>query len=180
MEYGSILDLDYVNGLGRFDIVYSWGVLHHTGAMWSAMENAASTVAPCGILAIAVYRRTPLCLAWRTEKRFYTSAPSPVLSAIRVPYELAFLLGKVMRRQNPVKFVRDYRSSRGMNWHRDVHDWLGGYPYESASAEAVKQQLDRLGFHVVRSFEHPVGLGLFGTGCDEYVGQRASPASQAI
>ena len=33
----SILDPEASN-LGTFDIVYSWGVLHHTGAMWDAID----------------------------------------------------------------------------------------------------------------------------------------------
>ena len=172
VERGSILDLDYVTQLGTFDIVYSWGVLHHTGAMWSALEYAAGMVSSSGILAIALYRRTPLCRAWQIEKRLYASAPLLVQSAIRGPYKAAFLIGKAARGQDPVKFVRDYKSSRGMNWHRDVHDWLGSYPYELASAETVKQQLKRLDFCIVRSFEHPAGVGLFGTGCDEFVYQK--------
>jgi SAM-dependent methyltransferase len=179
VERGSILDRDYVNQLGTFDIVYSWGVLHHTGAMWSALEHAAGLVSPSGILAIALYRQTPLCSAWRIEKRLYVSAPRLAQFAIRGPYKAAYLIGKATRGQNPIKFVRDYKSSRGMNWHRDVHDWLGGYPYESASAETVKQQLKRLGLCIVRTFERPPGIGLFGTGCDEYVSQKPPVASLA-
>ena len=59
VERGSILDTAYTDRLGTFDIVYSWGVLHHTGAMWTALERAASLVARDGVLAIALYRRTP-------------------------------------------------------------------------------------------------------------------------
>jgi 2-polyprenyl-6-hydroxyphenyl methylase/3-demethylubiquinone-9 3-methyltransferase len=95
---------------------------------------------------------------------------------LRSEHKAAFFLGKAAQGKNPLSYVRDYKSDRGMNWHRDVHDWLGGYPYESASATAVKQRLQQLGFNVVRSFERPAGIGLFGTGCDEYVGQR-SPVS---
>ena len=45
---GSVLDRAFVDGLGTFDIVYSWGVLHHTGAMWDAIGLAAERVAPGG------------------------------------------------------------------------------------------------------------------------------------
>jgi 2-polyprenyl-6-hydroxyphenyl methylase/3-demethylubiquinone-9 3-methyltransferase len=179
VERGSILDSAFVTRLGMFDIVYSWGVLHHTGAMWSALENAACMMAPSGLLAIALYRRTPLCWAWRIEKRCYASAPRLVQSAVRGPYKVAYLIGKAARGHDPSKFVRDYRSNRGMDFHRDVHDWLGGYPYESASADKVKQELARLRLQLVRSFEHPVGLGIFGTGCDEYVCQRSPVAPQS-
>jgi predicted RNA methylase len=40
---GNILDLELVSSLSKnpFDIVYSWGVLHHTGNMWEAIKNAS-------------------------------------------------------------------------------------------------------------------------------------------
>lgn len=166
------MDKAYTDHLGTFDIVYSWGVLHHTGAMWTALERAASLVAPNGMLAIALYRRTPLCGAWRVEKRFYAAAPIMVQSVMRGAYKAAYLAGIAATGRNPGTYVRGYKSSRGMNWHRDVHDWLGGYPYESAGPAVVKAHLGQFGFHVIRSIEHTAGLGLFGTGCDEYVCQR--------
>jgi SAM-dependent methyltransferase len=171
VERGSILDADYTKQLGGFDIVYSWGVLHHTGAMWAAVDRAAGLVAPSGILAIALYRKTPLCWAWHIEKRAYISAPPFVQSAFRGAYKMAFLAGKAASGRNPVKYVRDYKSNRGMDWHHDVHDWLGGYPYESVNANAVISHMMELGFRMVRTFERPAGVGLFGTGCDEFVFQ---------
>jgi SAM-dependent methyltransferase len=174
VEQGSILDTTYTDRLGTFDIVYSWGVLHHTGAMWTALERAASLVAPDGMLAIALYRKTPLCGAWRMEKRFYAAAPRLVQVAVRGAYKAAFLIRIAATGQNPISYARGYKSSRGMNWHRDVHDWLGGYPYESASPADVKEQLARLGFRILRSFEHPTGIGIFGAGCDEFVCRQQS------
>jgi 2-polyprenyl-6-hydroxyphenyl methylase/3-demethylubiquinone-9 3-methyltransferase len=169
VERGSILDAGYTASLGRFDVVYSWGVLHHTGGMWAAVDRAAGMVAPSGTFAIALYRKTPLCWAWHIEKRAYVSVPSFVQSAFRGAYKTAFFAGKAATGRNPFKYVRDYKSNRGMDWHHDVHDWLGGYPYESASAQAVKSHVTQLGFRVVRTFERPPGVGLFGTGCDEFV-----------
>ena len=171
VERGSILDASFTERLGTFDIVYSWGVLHHTGAMWKALERTARLVAPGGTLAIALYRKTPLCGAWRIEKRLYAAAPSTVQAVMRGVFKAAYLTGIAATGRRPSCYVRSYKSSRGMNWHHDVHDWLGGYPYESANPDEVKEYLGRLGFSVIRSFERPAGIGLFGTGCDEFVCQ---------
>jgi 2-polyprenyl-6-hydroxyphenyl methylase/3-demethylubiquinone-9 3-methyltransferase len=180
VERGSILDSDYTARLGRFDIVYSWGVLHHTGAMWSAVNRAADLVAPSGILAIALYRKTPLCWAWHIEKRAYVSVPPFMQSVFRGAYKTAFFAAKAASGRSPFKYVREYKSNRGMDWHHDVHDWLGGYPYESAKADTVKSRMMRRGLRVVRSFERPPGAGIFGTGCDEFVFQaQSAPASNA-
>jgi 2-polyprenyl-3-methyl-5-hydroxy-6-metoxy-1,4-benzoquinol methylase len=171
VERGSILDSDYTGRLDKCDIVYSWGVLHHTGTMWAALDRAAGLVAPSGIFAVALYRKTPLCWAWHIEKRVYVSAPAFIQSVLRGVYKTAFFSGKAALGGNPFQYVRDYKSNRGMDWHHDVHDWLGGYPYESANADIVKSHMTQLGFRVVRTFERPAGVGLFGTGCDEFVFQ---------
>jgi 2-polyprenyl-6-hydroxyphenyl methylase/3-demethylubiquinone-9 3-methyltransferase len=172
IENGSILDEAYINSLGTFDLVYSWGVLHHTGAMWVALRRAASLVAPGGTLAIALYRKTPLCEAWKIEKRLYSAAPPVIQAIVRRAYQSAFLAGIIATGRNPLSYVRNYQVTRGMNWSIDAHDWLGGYPYESASAAEVKAQLEEIGFHVIYSIERRPGLGIFGTGCNEYICQR--------
>ncbi len=172
VEQGSILDDAFTKKLGEFDIVYSWGVLHHTGAMWTALERAAALVAPGGTLAIALYRKTPLCSAWRVEKWLYTTSPRAVQTIIRGLYQAAYLAGIIATRRNPIAYVRSYKTVRGMNWYRDVHDWLGGYPYESATPAEVKAQLSKLGFSVIHSVERPSGIGIFGTGCDKFVARR--------
>jgi 2-polyprenyl-3-methyl-5-hydroxy-6-metoxy-1,4-benzoquinol methylase len=77
VEHGSILDPGFLSNLGRFDVVYSWGVLHHTGAMRDAIGNAARLVKPGGILALSLYRKTALCWFWTLEKRWYCRAPEP-------------------------------------------------------------------------------------------------------
>src|SRR6266581_5563513 len=55
VEQGSVLDVSYLRSLGSFDIVYSWGVLHHTGDMWRALGNITGLVGPGGRLFIALY-----------------------------------------------------------------------------------------------------------------------------
>jgi 2-polyprenyl-6-hydroxyphenyl methylase/3-demethylubiquinone-9 3-methyltransferase len=168
----SALDLDPERH-GRYEIVYSWGVLHHTGAMWRSLEHAAAMVAPGGFLAVALYRRTPLCRLWRAEKRFYASARPLSQAAIRTAYKAAYGAGLLATGRNPVRYIARYRSARGMAWRHDVHDWLGGYPYESADPETVLAHLRRLGLSPLRVFEHkPAAYGMFGSHCDEYVARR--------
>lgn len=170
---GSILDLALVDALGRFDIVYSWGVLHHTGAMWDALGNAAALVKPGGLLAISLYRKTGLCGAWQTEKRIYATSPAAIQAIIRAAFKMLLIANLLKNRINPIAYIRNYdRGNRGMAWHNDIHDWLGGYPYESAHAEDVKARLDALGFAMVRSTETPPGSGWLGNGCDEFVAER--------
>ncbi|MDA9859369.1 class I SAM-dependent methyltransferase, partial [Rubripirellula sp.] len=41
IEQGSVLDASFLGSLGQGDYVYSWGVLHHTGAMQDAIALAS-------------------------------------------------------------------------------------------------------------------------------------------
>ncbi|HXP32176.1 MAG TPA: class I SAM-dependent methyltransferase [Stellaceae bacterium] len=157
---------------GRFEIVYSWGVLHHTGDLWRALEKAAAMVAPEGQLAVALYRRTPMCRFWRLEKRYYAAASPAAQSVLRALYQAAYFAGLVAAGRSPARYVAGY-SARGMAWRYDVHDWLGGYPYESTEPRTVGNALERLGFSLERVFERKArAKGLFGTHCDEYVARR--------
>jgi len=158
---------------GRYDIVYSWGVLHHTGSMWMALERAIAIVAPHGRLAVALYRRTPLCRLWRLEKRFYARAPASVQATVRTLYKGCYLAALIATGCSPRRYLANYKSARGMDWSHDVHDWLGGYPYESTEPTAVVAFLERHGLSIERMFAHSaIANGLFGTHCDEYVATR--------
>lgn len=122
----SVFDLDLAH-LGMFDIVYSWGVLHHTGDMWGAIEKAASLVKPNGLFAFALYRTTQMDVFWKREKRWYAHT-SPVAQAIaRSIYLAVYRFHHAAQGINHRDYVDNYRSSRGMDFHHDVHDWLGGY-----------------------------------------------------
>ena len=168
----SVFDLSPARD-GVYDIVHSWGVLHHTGDLWRALGCAAAMVAPNGRLVVALYRKTPLCPFWRCEKRLYAGAGPGAQRAARALYKTAFAAGLLATGRNPARYVRQYRSARGMDWHHDVHDWLGGYPYESTEPASVASFLARCGFALERSFVHrAAAAGLFGSHCDEYVAVR--------
>jgi len=169
VERGSILDRNYMETLGRFDIVYSWGVLHHTGDMYHAIENAAGLVAAEGLFVFALYRRTALCWLWSLEKRWYCRASPRAQDLARELYVTSMQVAFTVLGRNFNAYVANYRNNRGMNYIYDVNDWLGGYPYESIRPARVAEELSRLGFRQIRSRVQPYSLGLFGSGCDEYV-----------
>src|SRR6476469_2860906 len=76
IEQGSVLDESYIRSLGKFDIVYSWGVLHHTGRMWPALDNAQRLVTLGGKLFIALYNDTgSQSSRWKWIKKTYCGLP---------------------------------------------------------------------------------------------------------
>lgn len=172
IERGSILDSDYVKQLGRFDVVYSWGVLHHTGAMNGAISNAASLVKPGGLFVFALYRKTRLCWLWKLEKRWYASASPAAQSRARTLFVSLFRLACRFSGRNFSAYVSNYKSKRGMSFVHDVHDWMGGFPYESISPAEVAAMMNRYGFEPVRNITQPYSTGVFGSGCDEFVFRR--------
>jgi 2-polyprenyl-6-hydroxyphenyl methylase/3-demethylubiquinone-9 3-methyltransferase len=169
VEERSVFDLT-PEEFGTFDVVYSWGVLHHTGNMWMAIRRAAAMVSVGGELAFALYRRTWCCPLWKLEKRWYAQALPEGQERARRWFISLFRLAFAIRRKKFGEYVAGYKSSRGMNFYHNVHDWLGGFPYESTTPSEVECLMDRLSF---RSRITPVrrhkSVGLFGSGCDEYV-----------
>lgn len=155
----------------KFDIVYSWGVLHHTGKMWNAIDHAIAFVKPNGILAVGLYRKTPFCGIWKQEKRLYARHRF-LRPAIRKLFVAAMLFAHFLRGRDPRKVVTNYGVPRGMSFMHDVDDWLGGYPYESVVPEDLEASLSDRSFALVRRFNTQKRLGLFGTGCGEWVFRR--------
>jgi 2-polyprenyl-6-hydroxyphenyl methylase/3-demethylubiquinone-9 3-methyltransferase len=169
---GSALDPAYLATLGKFDIVYSWGVLHHTGAMNEAIANAASRVDDGGLFVFALYRKTLLCPLWKIEKRWYANASEASQRAARAVFIGALRLAFRVTRRDFDAYVRNYKSTRGMNFEHDVHDWMGGYPYESISPEEAAALMGKLNLEFVRSNLGSQSIGVFGSGCDEFVYRR--------
>jgi 2-polyprenyl-6-hydroxyphenyl methylase/3-demethylubiquinone-9 3-methyltransferase len=161
IEQGSVLDTEYLAGLGQFDIVYSWGVLHHTGAMWQAMANIKTMVKTGGLLFIAIYNDCgEVSRSWLERKRRYNALPQILrpLYAIYVwmPQELRSLAGS-MRSGELRTYIRELTSAssgRGMSWLHDVIDWVGGYPYEYASVRDITDFYRRDGFEPVKIREN--------------------------
>jgi 2-polyprenyl-3-methyl-5-hydroxy-6-metoxy-1,4-benzoquinol methylase len=174
VEEGSALDPDYLRSLGLFDVVYSWGVLHHTGSMWPALEYATLPVAPGGRLFIAIYND---CGAeseqWVRKKKRYCELPAVIKPlyavAVMAPYEARDAAGSLLRGE-PLKYVHSwtrYKARRGMSRWRDIIDWVGGYPYEYASTDALVAFYGERGFRPVKL----VDTG--GLGCNELVFERS-------
>ena len=159
IERGSVLDRDYLGDLGVFDIVYSWGVLHHTGDMWTALENMAPLVKPGGKLYIAIYNEQGFTTKfWKLVKKIYNRAYSPV-KLMMVLSVGAFLYGrgvliKLLQGQLPpsIKKLEEnkLKNARGMSIWRDLVDWVGGYPFETAKPEEIFDYYKNLGFELCR------------------------------
>ncbi len=169
IEQGNVMDKRYLKSLGQFDIVYSWGVLHHTGAMWRALENVTPLVAQEGKLAISIYNdQGKTSLQWAAMKKFYNQSPKPFRMFIVLAVAILRLIQSVWSRlihfQNPfsLKVWTESKKDRGMSvWH-DLVDWVGGYPFEVAKPEAIFDFYREKGFYLVK-------LKTSWGGCNEFV-----------
>lgn len=145
--HGSILERDHVDSLESADIVYSWGVLHHTGDMYTAIRNAAELVVPGGLFVIAIYNRVEGRFLdsekWLRIKQLYNRAPAAGRLVMKALYFSYWLLSQLRNRRSPRRVAREYKRSRGMALRTDLWDWLGGYPYEYASLDEIVDFCER-------------------------------------
>lgn len=165
-EHGDILSPSHAQE--PFDVVYSYGVLHHTGDMWKAIGNACSCCGPGGLLALALYVKTPFCGLWKLEKRLYSRfrCARPLFEAL---FEALLHLRRLAAGQSPRRYMAEYNARRGMDFRTDLRDWLGGYPYESVADGDLHRFLAARGFTLVRKNNVRPGIGLLGTACGEWV-----------
>lgn len=158
VERASVLDAEHIRSLGQWDVVYSWGVLHHTGNMWGALENVAMAVGQRGRLFVTIYNdrgaRTDL---WRKVKWLYNQLPGPLRTpyviVVMAPFEVKFALASLLllRPQRYIRAWTEYNKQfRGMSRWRDMVDWVGGYPFETARAEEVFDFYTARGFRLER------------------------------
>lgn len=170
IEEASVLDKNYLLNLDKFNIVYSWGVLHHTGSMWEAFGNIADLVAEGGKLFIAIYNdQGRPSRMWLRTKKIYNRLPGGLRWTILAPAFIRLWGPTTIRdfsRGRPFHTWRNYavRSARGMSPWRDVIDWVGGLPFEVAKPEEIFDFYHARGFLLDR-----LATCAGGHGCNEYV-----------
>jgi 2-polyprenyl-6-hydroxyphenyl methylase/3-demethylubiquinone-9 3-methyltransferase len=180
VQEGSILDAEYIKSLGAFDVVYSWGVLHHTGQMWQALDNAQLPVKRGGKLFIAIYNDTgSQTKRWKWIKKTYNRLPrllrSPFAALMIAPDEIKPAVVSIirLRPQNYLQRWTAYDKNRGMSRWRDIIDWVGGYPYEVATPDEIFDFYRARGFMLTK-----LRCGGVGLGCNEFVFARTGDHSQ--
>lgn len=164
----SALDRNKLLALGHFDIVYSWGVLHHTGNMYQAIDNVSRLVKPQGQFYLAIYNNSRswtegTSFFWNKSKKFYNYSPSIVKRVMEYCYTLYLIIGLSIHGINPYHYIHNYSTLRGMNFFTDIRDWLGGHPYEYASAEEIIKHVTKNNFllRTLKTARH--------TGCNEFL-----------
>jgi 2-polyprenyl-3-methyl-5-hydroxy-6-metoxy-1,4-benzoquinol methylase len=165
VEEASVLDPAYLGKLGTFDVVYSWGVLHHTGQMWDALGNVVPLVAPSGSLFVAIYNDQGwVSRYWTLVKKTYNKGilEKLLLCMIHVPY-------LVLARRIVRSLSRRGALERGMSYWWDMIDWLGGYPFEVAKPEKIFEFYKTKGFYLVKMITSGGRHG-----CNEFVFERVS------
>jgi 2-polyprenyl-6-hydroxyphenyl methylase/3-demethylubiquinone-9 3-methyltransferase len=171
IEEGDVLNTEYLRSLGTYDIVYSWGVLHHTGNMWKALENVIPLVEQGGKLFISIYNDQGfLSKFWKSFKKFYNHSSHPTRMILTLwvgtVFQTSSVVLRLFRGQNPIpfKYWAEKKRNRGMSvWH-DLVDWVGGYPFEVAKPEVLVDFYRKEGFHSAK-----VKTCGARSGCNEYV-----------
>lgn len=158
VKQGSVLDSEYLDQLGRFDIVYSWGVLHHTGKMWAAIDNCLDLVDDDGTLFIAIYNDQGVkSHFWWIVKWLYNRLPRILRNLFA--FTLDFFIKCLMLLKYTVKLkpmivlgpIFHYKQKRGMSMLSDITDWYGGFPYEFSTYEYLVDYIQRRGFMLQKS-----------------------------
>lgn len=168
VDSGSVLDRSYLMSLGTFDIIYSWGVLHHTGKMWEAIGNLSILSRKGTLIYIAIYNyQEHWSKIYYHIKRTYTRSGRTGKLLI-LGFYLCYTMGiaalfDMMRLKNPTRRYSDKRKQRGMSYFYDAIDWVGGYPFEVARPEEIIEYFLNRGYELRKL--KTVGGGL---ACNEF------------
>ena len=172
IKQGSVLDIDFLSNLDKADIIYSWGVLHHTGKMLTALENVILPLKEEGVLFISIYNdQGTKSRRWLKVKKMYNSSLfGRWITTIWyfLGIELISYMVDILKRKNPFKRYKEYKKNRGMSYWHDLRDWLGGLPFEVARPELI------VDFYLKRGFNLTKIVTKNGLGCNEYVFKRKS------
>jgi len=168
INQGSILDLDFVSSLGKFDFVYSWGVLHHTGSVWRAIENTSTLVAPKGQMYLALYSLDvqPRADYWLATKEKYVKSSHLTKMFMEQSYLFRYYYASSVRRYLFGSHKKEKGRTRGMELMTDVRDWLGGWPMEFVLDDEVVRFVGKLGYQLTNIKK--------GEACTEFLFQRTT------
>ncbi len=172
---GSALDKRWITELNKFDVVYSWGVLHHTGNMWQALENITIPVKDNGLLFISIYNNQGYkSKIWTAIKSLYNNSGKALKLIIASGYHFIAIVNRTISGILQMRPPREWYigSERGMSLWYDTIDWVGGYPFETATAKEI------LDFFRNRGFESVNSKLKTGIGCSEFVFIKNQDAKQ--
>lgn len=178
IETGSLLNRAFCENLGQFDIVYCWGVAHHTGDMWKALDHVFGFVAPRGKVIVAIYNDQGFrSRIWRSIKQMHHRSPRPLKTLIVIAVGLQLFVQRLvmtslasclrlLRCDQPWLPFQNWLNEsrgRGMRWWTDLVDWVGGWPFEVAKPDEVFDFAKSRGFQLERLTTTP------GHGCNEFL-----------
>ena len=174
---GSILEDSFIKDLGKYDLVYSWGVLHHTGNLFKALKNASSLVNEDGLIFISLYQKTIFDPFWKIEKKFFSSSSKSIQLFICKAWMLVLRFLYTIKGKSFNKVVSNYFMNRGMNFYNDVYDWLGGYPYEGIDTKECVKYFKNIGFKN-KLLKKRSKFFAITSGCNEYIFSKISTSNK--
>ena len=148
--------------------------MHHTGNMWTALQNITTLVNDGGTLFISLYNdQGRISKMWTYHKKKYNRLPQPFKGVyafiIMGAREVKSFLGNLVLLR-PMRYINYWRSpaqERGMSHYYDMIDWIGGYPFEVSKPEEIFKFFHEQGFELKKLKTCGGGLG-----CNEFVFQK--------
>ena len=162
VEKVSLIGDNFKKKCFNYDIIYCWGVAHHTGNMFKAFKNLSDVAKLNSYLIIAIYNDEGLkSKIWWLIKFIYNFVPQGlkklyaffIMSIIRKLYVIIRLLFTLKFNELYSFLKKKTKRTRGMNKEIDIMDWVGGYPYEYIKFNDLKKYFIAKGFKVIKSHQ---------------------------